>query len=480
MGLIFDRKRIMAAIVLIVAGAIGITVYVQDTLTSVARDLPLTLLDQERDAETMIREIGNLAWAVELWRREPTETNRNRVGVQLAAARIQADELRANYNLDNMVGAAGMYAVASPALQDISRWFIEGVPGQAPDSQAVMSLILGRARDAEARLIALLRESRAMARQMLLTQERRLDRFADGVGVLIAFVAALVIGLVLLLFRQRQVVDLKEQAEMAALAAKRAAEEANRAKSEFLANMSHELRTPLNAIIGFSSIIKSEMLGPVNVPRYREYAGDIHASGEHLLAIIGDILDLSKVEAGKFELAEEDFDADEIMAAAARLVREKIERSRIDFQILPPAQMVRLHADRRALLQVLINLLSNAVKFTPAGRVVLSAEMTDGGGFVYVVSDTGIGMTSAQIKVALQPFGQVHNALTRTQPGTGLGLPLSDRLVRLHGGWLNLQSMPGEGTKVSVHLPPDRVLKSFAPPPNQPPRSDSAAGNSSK
>lgn len=475
MGSIFDRKRILIAIVLIVAGAIGITVHVQETLTSVARNLPLTLLDQERDAETLIREVANLAWAVEVWQRDPNDASRRRVGVELSAARLQADALRANYNLDNMVGAAGMYAVANPALQDITRWFLDGVPGQPPDSTAVMSLILGRARDAETRLISLLRESRATARQMLQAQEQRLDRFADGVGVLIALVAALVIGLVLLLFRQRRVADLKEQAELAALAAKRAAEEANRAKSEFLANMSHELRTPLNAIIGFSSIIKSEMLGPVNVPRYREYAGDIHASGEHLLAIIGDILDLSKVEAGKFELAEEEFDADEIMAAAARLVREKTLRARIELQILPPDELIRLYADRRALLQILINLLSNAVKFTPTGTVTLSTERTEDGSFAYVVADTGIGMTAAQIKIALQPFGQVHNALTRAQPGTGLGLPLSDRLVRLHDGWLDIQSKPGEGTRIAIHLPPQRVVLGL-----QPPNAETAAGNSSK
>lgn len=475
MPLELGRRQITLAIVLIVAGAIGIAVYLQNTLTSVARNLPLTLIDQERDAETLIREIANLAWAIELWRRETHFSNQKRVEVQLNVARLQADTLRANYNLDNMIGAAGMHAVANPALQDIARWFELGVPGQAPGSPAVLSLMLGRARDAENRLIALLRESRATARDMLQTQERRLDRFADGVGVLTAFAAALLIGLVLLLFRQRRVLELKERAELGALAAKRTAEEANRAKSEFLANMSHELRTPLNAIIGFSSIIKNEMLGAVNVPRYREYAGDIHASGQHLLAIIGDILDLSKVEAGKFELADEDFDADEIMSVAGRLVREKIERIDTALEVLLPADPIRLHADRRALLQVLINLLSNAVKFTTEGKVVLSAQLTESGGFVYVITDTGIGMTPAQIKIALQPFGQIQNALTRSQSGTGLGLPLSDRLVRLHDGWLGIQSVPGEGTRVSVHLPPYRVLNSA-----QPPSAASAAGNSPK
>jgi signal transduction histidine kinase len=455
------RRQITFIIILVVLGALGVALYVQNALTSVARDLPVTLLDQERDAETMIREVANLAWAIEAWQHEPQGDGRARVVAHMISSRARAEALRANYNLDNMVGAAGMHAVASPALQDLTRWLDEGVPGQPPGSPAVLALMQARARDAEFRLIALLGQSRSTARDMLLNQERRLDRFADGVGVLTAFIAMLVIGLVLLLFRERRVVDLKEQAELTALAAKRSAEEANRAKSEFLANMSHELRTPLNAIIGFSSIIRNEMLGKVSVPRYREYAGDIHASGEHLLAIINDILDLSKVEAGKYELAEQDFDADEIMTAALRLVREKVERSDVDLRVIPPEGLVQLSADRRALLQVLINLLANALKFTEQGRIVLSGAMTDGGGFVYTVADTGIGMTPAQIKIALQPFGQIQNALTRAQPGTGLGLPLSDRMVRMHGGWLEIRSTPGQGTSVSVHLPPSRVIGGF-------------------
>jgi len=452
------RRQITFIIVLVVLGALGVALYVQNALTSVARDLPVTLLDQERDAETMIREVANLAWAIEAWQHDPQGDGRARVAAHLISARARADALRANYNLDNMVGAAGMHAVASPALQDLGRWLDEGVPGQPAGSPAVLALMQARVRDAEFRLIALLDQSRGTAREMLLNQERRLDRFADGVGLLTAFIAMLVIGLLVLLFRERRVVDLKEQAELTALAAKRSAEEANRAKSEFLANMSHELRTPLNAIIGFSSIIRNEMLGKVSIPRYREYAGDIHASGEHLLAIINDILDLSKVEAGKYELAEQDFDADEIMTAALRLVREKVERSDIDLKVNPPNTVVQLSADRRALLQVLINLLANALKFTERGRIALSGEMTDGGGFVYTVADTGIGMTPAQIKIALQPFGQIQNALTRAQSGTGLGLPLSDRMVRMHGGWLEIQSTPGQGTRVSVHLPPSRVI----------------------
>ncbi|MEK9971435.1 MAG: ATP-binding protein, partial [Ferrovibrio sp.] len=167
------------------------------------------------------------------------------------------------------------------------------------------------------------------------------------------------------------------------------------------------------------------------------------------------------VEAGKYELAEQDFDADEIMTAAVRLVREKVERGNIELQVRPPRQLVQLSADRRALLQVLINLLANAVKFTERGSIVLSGELAADGGFTYTVADTGIGMTQAQIKIALQPFGQIQNALTRAQPGTGLGLPLSDRMVQMHGGRLEIRSTPGQGTSVSIHLPPSRVIGAF-------------------
>ena len=240
--------------------------------------------------------------------------------------------------------------------------------------------------------------------------------------------------------------------------AREAAENANRLKERFLANMSHELRTPLNAIIGFSTMIKDEMLGPVGQKRYRDYAADIHGSGEHLLAIISDILDLSKVEAGKMELVDAEFDAAEVMRAAIRLVREKAESDGLALILRPLEKPVKLHADRRAVLQMLLNLLSNAVKFTERGSVELAASLTPSGGLRFSVRDTGIGMTAAQLAKVLEPFYQVQNALTRDQPGTGLGLPLVDRLIRLQGGRLEIESQPGIGTTASIELPPSRVL----------------------
>ncbi len=455
----FGRREITAAIVVVVALAMAIGIYVQQGLSSIARDLPVTLLDQERDAEVLIREMANLAWAVELWRIEAGNANRERVRQRLEAAVEQAETLRRRYNLDNLLGAAGMYPVARPALQDVETWFRDGVTGHAAGSPPALWLMQQRAREAEAQLIELLGQARSTARELLLAQEARLDRFSLGVAVLTAFAAMLVLGLVLLLFRQRHILELKEEAETTLVAAKRTAEEANRAKSDFLANMSHELRTPLNAIIGFSTMIKDEMLGPIGQPRYRDYAGDIHASGEHLLSIISDILDLSKVEAGKMELADDEFDADEAMRAAIRLVREKAEANRLSLILRPLDQRVRLYADRRAVLQILINLLSNAVKFTERGSVELSGGVTEQGGFVLRVRDTGIGMTPGQLAKVLEPFYQVQNALTRDQPGTGLGLPLVDSLVRLHDGQLRIESQQGFGTTASVELPASRVLR---------------------
>jgi len=451
------QRMILAVMGLVVLITAGLSYYVPRTLESIARNLPVTLLEQERNAETLIREVGDVAWAIELWGARPSEENRERVAGHIREAQVYAMRLRANYNLDNMIGAAGINAVAHPALSDLQRWFDEGVAGRPPSAPEVNQLMQARAREAERKLSDLLQESRAEARALLLTQEQRLDGLAVAAAALTAFAVLMVTGLVLLLALQRRTLAQRAAAEAQAVAARRSAEEANRAKSDFLANMSHELRTPLNAILGFSAMIKDEMLGPVQPVRYREYAGDIHGSGEHLLSIISDILDLSKVEAGKYVVADEEFEAVELMQAAARLMRDKAEREGLKLDLRPPAGAVMLHADRRALLQVLLNLLSNALKFTESGSIVLRGEMLPDGSFALSVRDTGIGMTPDQIAIALEPFGQVQNALTRGQSGTGLGLPLVDRLITLHGGRLSIESQPGRGTLAMVTLPAGRV-----------------------
>ncbi len=237
------------------------------------------------------------------------------------------------------------------------------------------------------------------------------------------------------------------------------AESANRAKSQFLANMSHELRTPLNAIIGFAEVIAREMRGPIGQSHYVEYARDIHGSGTHLLSLINDILDLSKAEAGKLELREEEVDLADLAAECLRLVRGRADGDAADLRNLVPADLPPLRADRRMLKQILLNLLSNALKFTPAeGRIVIEAGIDRSGALAISVADSGIGMPSELIPTLLQPFNQADNSLTRKHQGSGLGLSLVQSLVELHGGRLELTSDVQDGTTATVTFPPERLI----------------------
>jgi signal transduction histidine kinase len=237
------------------------------------------------------------------------------------------------------------------------------------------------------------------------------------------------------------------------------AEQANRAKSSFLANMSHELRTPLNAIIGFSEMIRGQRLGPVGNGRYISYADDIHASGSHLLKIINDILDLSKIEAGQMTIDDaREFNLREAVDGSIRIVRPLAERARISLVVEQPQFAIRLLAVERMVQQIVINLLSNAVKFTPPGGIVrLQVTSKPGGSCTLAVRDTGVGMTKEEISRALLPFGQVENAMSRKHNGTGLGLPLSKAMMELHQGTLRIRSVPQQGTLVSLTFPAQRV-----------------------
>ncbi|MBV8493032.1 MAG: hybrid sensor histidine kinase/response regulator [Alphaproteobacteria bacterium] len=243
------------------------------------------------------------------------------------------------------------------------------------------------------------------------------------------------------------------------IAAKEAAEAANRAKSEFLANMSHELRTPLNAIIGFSGMMSDRMFGPLN-DKYGEYANLIGDSGRHLLGIITDILELSKADADRLLLAEERVEIKDIVRLGSKIVEDMARRADMQFVTEVHEHLPPVIGDPAKLTQILVNLLSNAVKFTLAGgRVRLSIEQQANNGITFRVEDTGIGMSPDQIPVALAPFGQISNSMTRTHDGIGLGLPLTKRLVELHGGTIELDSEPGRGTIASVHLPEARVVR---------------------
>jgi len=236
------------------------------------------------------------------------------------------------------------------------------------------------------------------------------------------------------------------------------ADAGNQAKRKFLATMSHELRTPLNAIIGFAELQAAEPYGPMGDPRYAEYSQDIAKSANHLLALINDILDLTKLEAGRLDLADDMVDVATLIDESLAFFRTQAEGKGVVVTVEPPASPLMLRCDRRRLRQVLLNLMSNAIKFTPAtGTVAISAER-GGGGILLAVADTGIGMDVKQIPTALDSFGQLDNRLDRRYEGTGLGLPLTKRLVELHGGDLRIESRVGDGTRVLVWLPESRLV----------------------
>ena len=268
-----------------------------------------------------------------------------------------------------------------------------------------------------------------------------------------------------LLYYEGKVEDVTDRraAEELQRLAREEAELAGRAKSEFLANMSHELRTPLNAVIGFSEIIKNEMFGPAGRPEYVEYARDIHESGTLLLALINDILDMSKIEAGKKELQDAVVDIGRVARNCVRLVEARAQFGGVAVAVDLPPDLPPVRAEELALKQIIANLLTNAVKFTPkGGRVRVSADIEPDGGLAVAVADTGIGIAPEDMEKALAPFGQIDSSLSNKTQGTGLGLPLARSLAALHGGTLSIESEPGRGTTVTVRLPSERVIRKVA------------------
>jgi cell cycle sensor histidine kinase DivJ len=233
--------------------------------------------------------------------------------------------------------------------------------------------------------------------------------------------------------------------------ARESAEAQNAGKSRFLANMSHELRTPLNAIMGFSDIMRQRLFGPVS-DRYAEYAELIHESGSHLLELINDVLDMSKIEAERFELAKESFDAREAVSAVLRLMRGQADRAQVNLRAALPREPLEAEADRRAIKQIALNLISNALKFTPKGGAVTVTLQGEGDVLELVVTDTGVGIAAADLDRLGRPFEQAGDP-TQRSGGAGLGLSLVRAFARLHGGDMTLESTPGEGTTVTVRLP---------------------------
>jgi signal transduction histidine kinase len=256
--------------------------------------------------------------------------------------------------------------------------------------------------------------------------------------------------------------DLLEQSS-SLVSAKEQAEVANRAKSEFLANMSHELRTPLNAIIGFAEIMDKGLSGPLDNPYYQDYVRDILASAHHLLEVINDILDVSKIEAGKIDLEEKELDVDQIIQSTLRLMVERAHRGEIDLVYSARPGLPYLIADERRVKQMVLNLLSNAVKFTPkGGRVTIDADLRHGK-MVVAVRDTGIGIAADKLAELFTPFRQIDSRLNRKYEGTGLGLSLTKGLIELHGGSITIESAVEKGTTATLRFPPERVGRAAAP-----------------
>jgi two-component system cell cycle sensor histidine kinase PleC len=248
---------------------------------------------------------------------------------------------------------------------------------------------------------------------------------------------------------------LRRHSELAMQTAKVESDMANRAKSAFLATMSHELRTPLNAIIGFSDLIRHMKAEPEAVEAGRDYAVHISNAGKHLLEVVSDILDISKIESGTFALNLEPADLTDIIESATAMMSERIAAKQQRLQVRIPKGLSEMAVDARRIRQILLNLLANAHKFTAErGQILVIAQRIRDGSVTIAVADTGCGMDAEQIKIAMTPFGQVQSHFTRTQEGTGLGLPIARGLARQHGGELTLESEPGAGTTAVLTLPP--------------------------
>jgi two-component system cell cycle sensor histidine kinase PleC len=253
-----------------------------------------------------------------------------------------------------------------------------------------------------------------------------------------------------------------EQAKLNSDEARRRAEGANLAKSRFLATMSHELRTPLNAILGFSEVMKAELFGPLNSPTYKEYSADIHSSGQHLLMLINEILDLSRVEAGRYELKEEAVSLCGVVEECRHLLALRAKNKAIEVKENLDDQLPRVWADERAMRQVVLNLLSNAIKFTPqGGEITIKVGWTNTGGQYLSIQDNGPGIPEEEISVVLSSFGRGTMAQKNAEEGSGLGLPIVRGLVELHGGEFKLLSKVREGTTVIVIFPPERVMNAL-------------------
>jgi len=332
-----------------------------------------------------------------------------------------------------LVGADGKVVIVNSKL----RGFFPGVSGLAPGASFEHLVALFRAGFA--------RDGAGALRADAVTTEQRLG---DGRWVRIAVSPTADNGRIVFVSDFSEI----KAREQSYKQAKHEAEAASAAKSRFLANMSHELRTPLNAIIGFSEILAGQLFGPLGNPKYAEYSGDILYSGRHLLDVINAVLDLSRSEAGKMELKPQTLDLAQILRECTGMISDQCTAAGLTLTVVGIDRPLAVSGEVAKLRQVFLNLLSNAVKFTPSGGAIAVSASDDGGSVRVTVADTGIGMSPQDVQVALTPFGQVDNRLERKFEGAGLGLPLANTFIGLHGGTLQIESAPGQGARITVRL----------------------------
>lgn len=251
----------------------------------------------------------------------------------------------------------------------------------------------------------------------------------------------------------------EKRTELELRLARDAADIANKTKSDFLANMSHELRTPLNSILGFTHVMINELYGDLGNPKYAEYTSDIHTSAQHLLSVVSDILDLSKIEAGEFTIEENDVNVSELADYIARMMSPRALSREIELAMTDVSAAMTVRADRRHMRQILLNLVDNAIKYTPAGGTVsVSCHINDRQELLISVKDTGIGMAEADIELVLEPFRQLRRSPNIAYEGTGLGLPLAKKMAEMHSGSILIESTEGAGTTVTLKFPPERLI----------------------
>lgn len=349
-------------------------------------------------------------------------------------------------------------SLASPDSAYVGRFLQAGVPGsQILDGAALENGQNARLVQAVAPLAGEAGPEGAV--ELIYDFSEEWARQQQFQAYVIAGAAGVFIFFLLVLFltskRAEAIIAKQHEANIELAAAAATAQAENREKSQFLANISHELRTPLNAIIGFSDIIKNEVIAGMAEKKYHDYINDIHSSGVHLLSLINDILDYSKAEAGKLELEVTETNATKLVQNCMRLVVPRAESAQVRLVENMPKEQIIMQIDSKKLKQILLNLLSNAVKFTPAGgevRVSAWREIAEDA-FSFEVRDTGIGIAPKDISRAMAPFGQVDSALSRKYEGTGLGLPLTKKFVELMGGKFAIESELGKGTTITFTLP---------------------------